>query len=110
MYVGDHIADLRIGNQKFANNVDVVACKNLVDLCQYTRYVRMDMDNTVSAIVTRGLQIGEVAAHMRFAFIHKPDDAFWYKVDIAGVIFRVIENNDPVFAGSFRQTPPGNAT
>jgi hypothetical protein len=49
------------------------------------------------------LQIGEIAAHMRFTLVHKGYHPLGDKIRIAGVIFRVVKYNDAVCTSSFCQ-------
>ena len=44
IYIGYHIADLCVSHQKFADNINVMPRKNIVNFSQDARHVFMDMN------------------------------------------------------------------
>ena len=103
VYIGDHIPYLRVGDQKFAYDINIVACKYIVYFGEDPGYIFMDVDKAMRIIYPWRLQVGKITAGMCFALVHKSHYPPGYKIIIAGVVFWVVKNNDAVFASRFRQ-------
>ena len=101
MDIGNYVADLRVRYQKFGYDIDIMAGKHLVDLRQYPRHVGVDMYDAVRILIAGRLQVGEVAAHVRFALVHKGYHSFGDKIYVTRVVFWVIKNNDTILTGRF---------